>query len=130
MALVKYIEYEHASPEVRAVYDDIMETRGVDWINNFWKALANDPAQLARVWQNVKQVMAPGTLDPLVKEMIYLAVSVTNGCEYCTHSHTAAARKKGMSDAMLLELLAVTGLANQTNRLSDGPRVDVDARFK
>ena len=130
MALVKYIEYEHASPEVRAVYDDIMKTRGVDWINNFWKALANDPAQLARVWQNVKQVMAPGTLDPLVKEMIYLAVSVTNGCEYCTYSHTAAARKKGMSDAMLLELLAVTGLANETNRLSDGLRLDVDARFK
>ena len=130
MALVKYIEYEQASPEVRAVYDDIMKTRGIDWINNFWKALANDPAQLARVWQSVKQVMAPGTLDPLVKEMIYLAVSVTNGCEYCTHSHTAAARKKGMTDAMLLELLAVTGLANQTNRLSDGLRLDVDARFK
>ena len=130
MALVKYIEYEQASPAVRAVYDDIMKTRGVDWINNFWKALANDPAQLARVWQNVKQVMGPGVLDPLVKEMIYLAVSVTNGCEYCTHSHTAAARKKGMSDAMLLELLAVTGLANETNRLSDGLRLDVDARFK
>ena len=130
MALVKYIEYEQAAPQVRAVYDDIMQTRGVDWINNFWKALANDPAQLARVWQSVKQVMAPGTLDPLVKEMIYLAVSVTNGCEYCTHSHTAAARKKGMTDAMLLELLAVTGLANQTNRLSDGLRLDVDARFK
>lgn len=130
MALVKYIEYEHASPEVRAVYDDIMETRGVDWINNFWKALANDPAQLARVWQNIKQVMAPGALDPLVKEMIYVAVSATNGCEYCTHSHTAAARKKGMTDAMLLELLAVTGLANETNRLSNGLRLDVDARFK
>ena len=130
MALVKYIEYEQASPTVRAVYDDIMKTRGVDWINNFWKALANDPAQLARVWQNVKQVMGPGMLDPLVKEMIYLAVSVTNGCEYCTHSHTAAARKKGMSDAMLLELLAVTGLANETNRLSDGLRLDVDGPFK
>ncbi|HXJ09246.1 MAG TPA: carboxymuconolactone decarboxylase family protein [Burkholderiales bacterium] len=130
MALVKYIEYEQAPPAVRAVYDDIMRTRGVDWINNFWKALANDPAQLARVWQNVKQVMGPGTLDPLVKEMIYLAVSVTNGCEYCTHSHAAAARKKGMSDAMLLELLAVTGLANETNRLSDGLRLDVDAPFK
>jgi len=130
VALVKYIEYEQASPTVRAVYDDIMKTRGVDWINNFWKALANDPAQLARVWQNVKQVMGPGVLDPLVKEMIYLAVSVTNGCEYCTHSHTAAARKKGMSDAMLLELLAVTGLANETNRLSDGLRLDVDGPFK
>jgi AhpD family alkylhydroperoxidase len=130
MALVNYIEYQEASPEVRAVYDDIMKTRGVDWVNNFWKALANQPAELRRVWQNVKQVMGPGALDPLVKEMIYIAVSATNGCEYCTHSHTAAARKKGMTDAMLLELLAVTGLANETNRLSNGLRLDVDARFK
>ena len=130
MALVKLIEYAQASPEVRAVYDDIMRTRGVDWINNFWKALANDPAQLRRMWDNVKQVMAPGALDPLVKEMIYVAVSATNGCEYCTHSHTAAARKKGMTDAMLLELLAVTGLANETNRLANGLRLDVDARFR
>ena len=130
MALVKLIEYAQASPEVRAVYDDIMRTRGVDWINNFWKALANDPAQLSRMWDNVKQVMAPGALDPLVKEMIYVAVSATNGCEYCTHSHTAAARKKGMTDAMLLELLAVTGLANETNRLANGLRLDVDARFR
>ena len=130
MALVNYIEYEQAAPEVRAVYDDIMKTRGIDWINNFWKALANDPAELRRMWQNVKQVMAPGALDPLVKEMIYVAVSATNGCEYCTHSHTAAARKKGMTDAMLLELLAVTGLANETNRLANGLRLDVDARFK
>ena len=130
MALVKYIEYEQAPPEVRAVYDDIMKTRGVDWVNNFWKALANDPAELRRMWQNVKQVMAPGALDPLVKEMIYVAVSATNGCEYCTHSHTAAARKKGMTDAMLLELLAVTGLANETNRLANGLRLDVDARFR
>jgi AhpD family alkylhydroperoxidase len=130
VAPVEYIEYEQASPEVRAVYDDIMKTRGIDWINNFWKALANDPAELRRMWQNVKQVMAPGALDPLVKEMIYVAVSATNGCEYCTHSHTAAARKKGMTDAMLLELLAVTGLANETNRLANGLRLDVDARFK
>jgi len=130
VALVKYIEYEQAPPEVRAVYDDIMKTRGVDWVNNFWKALANDPAELRRMWQNVKQVMAPGALDPLVKEMIYVAVSATNGCEYCTHSHTAAARKKGMTDAMLLELLAVTGLANETNRLANGLRLDVDARFR
>jgi len=130
VALVNYIEYEQAAPEVRAVYDDIMKTRGIDWINNFWKALANDPAELRRMWQNVKQVMAPGALDPLVKEMIYVAVSATNGCEYCTHSHTAAARKKGMTDAMLLELLAVTGLANETNRLANGLRLDVDARFK
>ncbi|HUJ88030.1 MAG TPA: carboxymuconolactone decarboxylase family protein [Burkholderiales bacterium] len=129
MALVKLIEYAEAPPEVRAVYDDIMQTRGVDWINNFWKALANDPAQLRRMWQNVKQVMAPGALDPLLKEMIYVAVSATNGCEYCTRSHTAAARKKGMSDAMLMELLAVVGLANETNRLSNGLRIEVDPQF-
>lgn len=130
MALVRYIEYAEASAEVKAVYDDIMRTRGVDWINNFWKALANRPAELRRVWENVKQVMAPGALDPLVKEMVYVAVSATNGCEYCTHSHTAAARKKGMSDAMLMELLAVAGLANETNRLANGLRLDVDPQFK
>jgi AhpD family alkylhydroperoxidase len=130
MALVKLIEYNDAREEVRAVYDDIMQTRGVDWVNNFWKALANDPRELRRVWENVKQVMAPGALDPLVKEMVYVAVSATNGCEYCTHSHTAAARKKGMTDAMLMELLAVVGLANETNRLANGLRVDVDPQFK
>jgi AhpD family alkylhydroperoxidase len=130
VALVPYVEHASASPEVRAVYDDIMKTRGVDWINNFWKALANRPEELRRVWENVKQVMAPGALDPLLKEMIYVAVSATNGCEYCTHSHTAAARRQGMSDAMLMELMAVVGLANETNRLANGLRVDVDARFK
>jgi AhpD family alkylhydroperoxidase len=130
VSLVKLVDYEGAPAEVRAVYDDIMKTRGVDWINNFWKALANDPAQLRRVWETVKQVMAPGALDPLVKEMVYMAVSATNGCEYCTHSHTASARKQGMSDAMLMELMAVVGLANMTNRLVDGLRVPVDARFK
>jgi AhpD family alkylhydroperoxidase len=130
VALVPLIEYADASPAVRSVYDDIMTTRGVDWINNFWKALANDPKELARVWQNVKQVMAPGALDPLVKEMVYVAVSATNGCEYCTYSHTAAARKKGMSDAMLMELMAVVGLANETNRLANGLRVEVDRQFK
>ena len=130
MPLVKAIEYKDAPPRVKAVYDDIMKTRGVDWINNFWKALANDPRELRRVWDNVKQVMAPGALDPLVKEMVYVAVSATNGCEYCTHSHTAAARKKGMSDAMLMELMAVVGLANETNRLANGLRVEVDRQFK
>jgi AhpD family alkylhydroperoxidase len=130
VALVPLIEYAQASAEVRVVYDDIMKTRGVDWINNFWKALANDPKELARVWRNVKQVMAPGALDPLVKEMLYVAVSATNGCEYCTYSHTAAARKRGMSDSMLMELLAVVGLANETNRLADGLRVEVDRQFK
>ena len=129
MALVKIIEYAQASPEVKVVYDDIMKTRGVDWINNFWKALANDPAQLARVWAQVKQVMGPGALDPLVKEMVYVAVSATNGCEYCTFSHTAAARNKGMSEAMFMELMAVVGLANQTNRLANGLRIDVDPQF-
>jgi len=129
VSLVKIIEYEQASAEVRVVYDDIMKTRGVDWVNNFWKALANDPALLARVWAQVKQVMASGALDPLMKEMIYVAVSATNGCEYCTYSHTAAARKKGMTDAMFLELMAVVGLANQTNRLANGLRVPVDPQF-
>jgi AhpD family alkylhydroperoxidase len=130
MALVRLIEYADASPEVRSVYDDIMETRGVDWVNNFWKALANRPAELERVWQTVKQVMAPGALDPLVKEMIYVAVSATNGCEYCTYSHTAGARKKGMSEAMFMELMAVVGLANETNRLANGLRPPVDPQFR
>ena len=129
MSLVKIIEYAQASPEVQVVYDDIMKTRGVDRVNNFWKALANDPAQLARVWAQVKQVMAPGALDPLVKEMVYVAVSATNGCEYCTYSHTAAARNKGMSEAMFMELMAVVGLANQTNRLANGLRIPVDRQF-
>jgi AhpD family alkylhydroperoxidase len=124
------IEYDAAPAEVRAVYDDIMKTRGTDWVNNFWKALAHDPAQLRRLWESVKQVMAPGALDPLVKEMVYVAVSATNGCEYCTYSHTASARKKGMSEAMFMELMAVVGLANETNRLANGLRVEVDGRFK
>ena len=130
MSLVTLIEYADASPPVKAVYDDIMKTRNIDWINNFWKALANDPRELRRVWENVKQVMAPGALDPLVKEMVYVAVSATNGCEYCTHSHTAGARKKGMTDAMFMELMAVVGLANETNRLANGLRVEVDPQFR
>ena len=130
MSLARLVEYDEAPPEVKAVYDDIMRTRGTDWINNFWKVLANDPALLRRIWDNVKQIMAPGALDPLVKEMVYVAVSATNGCEYCTYSHTAAARKKGMSDAMFLELMAVVGLANETNRLANGLRPPVDPRFK
>ena len=130
MALVRLIEYAQASPQVKSVYDDIMKTRGTDWINNFWKALANDPATLKRMWQNVKQVMAPGALDPPVKEMIYVAVSATNGCEYCTYSHTASARNKGMTDQMFMELMAVVGLANETNRLANGLQFPVDPQFK
>ena len=124
------IEYADANAEVRAVYDDIMATRRVDWINNFWKVLANDPAGLERTWRNAKEVMAPGALDPLVKEMVYVAVSATNGCEYCTHSHTAAARKRGMTDAMFMELMAVVGLANETNRLANGLKPEVDPQFR
>ncbi len=130
MTIVRLIEYAEAVPEVRAVYDEIMKARGTDWVNNFWKALAHDPALLRRTWENVRQVMAPGALDPLVKEMIYVAVSATNGCEYCTYSHTAAARARGMNDAMLMELMAVVGLANQTNRLANGLRFLVDPQFK
>jgi AhpD family alkylhydroperoxidase len=130
VALVGMIEYAEASPEVRAVYDDIMKTRGTDWINNFWKVLANDPPTLRRLWDNVKQVMAPGALDPLVKEMVYVAVSATNGCEYCSYSHTAGARAKGMSEAMFAELMAVVGLANETNRLANGYRIEVDDAFR
>jgi AhpD family alkylhydroperoxidase len=129
MAMVRMVEYPDGSPEVRAVFDDIMATRRTDWVNNFWKALATHPPTLARIWQNVKQVMAPGALDPLVKEMIYVAVSVTNNCEYCIHSHAAAARAKGMTDAQFAELLAVVGLANETNRLANGYRIPVDPQF-
>jgi AhpD family alkylhydroperoxidase len=130
MSIVKLVEYAEAGPEVRAVYDEIMKARGSDWVNNFWKALAHDPALLRRTWEAVRDVMAPGALDPLVKEMVYVAVSATNGCEYCTYSHTAAARRKGMSEAMLMELMAVVGLANQTNRLANGLRIPVDPQFK
>jgi AhpD family alkylhydroperoxidase len=130
MPSVKPIEYADASPEVRAVYDDIMATRKIDWINNFWKVLAHDPASLKRTWESLKQVMAPGALDPLFKEMIYLAVSATNNCEYCIGSHTASARKAGMTDAMLGELMAVVGMANETNRLANGYRVELDERFE
>jgi len=129
MPMVKLVEYQEASSEVRAVFDEIMATRRTDWVNNFWKVLASHPPTMRRVWESVKQVMAPGALDPLTKEMLYIAVSVTNACEYCIHSHTAAARAKGMTDAQLAELLAVVGLANQTNALADGYRVPVDPKF-
>jgi len=129
MATVKPVEYGDANPDVRAVYDNIMATRKTDWINNFWKTLASHPATLKRTWESVKEVMAPGALDPLVKEMVYLAVSATNGCEYCIRSHTAAARKAGMTAEMLSELMAVVGMANETNRLANGYQVEVDAPF-
>ena len=127
--LVSLVEYEAASPEAKAVYDDIMKTRGTDWINNFWKVLAHDPVLLKRTWESVKEVMAPGALDALTKEMIYVAISASNGCEYCTYSHTAAARAKGMSEAQFMELVAVVGMANETNRLVNGLRPPVDEAF-
>jgi len=130
MATLGLIEYEDASPEVRTVYDDIMATRHTDWINNFWKALAHDPATLRRTWASIKEIMAPGALDPLTKEMVYVAVSVSNQCGYCIASHTAAARKAGMSDAMFAELMAVVGMANETNRLASGYQVEIDQRFR
>jgi AhpD family alkylhydroperoxidase len=128
--MANLIEYQAASPEVRAVYDDIMRTRKTDWVNNFWKALAHDPPTLRRLWDNVKQVMAPGALDPLTKELIYVAVSVTNNCPYCIASHTAGARAKGMTPAQHAELLAVVGLANETNRLAIGYAAPIDAAFE
>jgi len=129
MATVKLVEYREASPEVRAIYDDIMAARKTDWINNFWKALANHPPTLRRTWESVKEVMAPGALDPLTKELSYSAGSVTNNCGYCTNSHTASARKAGMTDAQFAELIAVTGMANETNRLVNGYQVEVDERI-
>ena len=128
--MVRLIEYAEATAEVRAVYDDIMRTRGTDWINNFWKALANDPPTLQRTWESIKQVMAPGALDPLTKELIYLAVSASNGCNYCIASHAAAAKKHGMNPKMLGEVMAVVGMANETNSLANGYRVSVDERFE
>lgn len=124
------IEYRDAPPAVRAVFDDIKRTRQVDDVNNFWKYLARDPVTLKRTWESIKEVMAPGALDPLTKEMVYLAVSVSNGCGYCTASHGAAARKAGMSDEMFGELMAVVGMANETNRLANGYRVPIDAAFE
>ena len=129
MPTVKLIEYDDASPEVRPVYDEIMATRRTDWINNFWKTIANHPPTLKRTWESVKEVMAPGALDSLVKEMIYIAVSATNGCEYCIRSHTARARKAGMTETMLGELIAVVGMANETNRLANGYQVEIDKPF-
>jgi AhpD family alkylhydroperoxidase len=130
MTTIAPIEYGDASPQVRAVYDDIKKTRNVPDVNNFWKYLARDPVTLQRTWQSVKEVMTPGALDMLTKELIYVAVSVTNGCAYCIATHTAAARKAGMTDAMFGELMAVVGMANETNRLANGYRVPIDDNLK
>jgi len=130
MSQMRPIEYADAAPEVKAVYDDIKEKRGVPDVNNFWKFIAQHPPTLARTWDSIKDVMAPGALDPLVKELLYVAVSVTNNCGYCVASHTAAARRAGMTDEMFGELIAVVGMANETNRLAVGYRVPVDPAFE
>jgi AhpD family alkylhydroperoxidase len=130
MTTVRLIEYDEATAEVRAVYDEIMAARGTDWVNNFWKALAHHPPTLRRTWESIKAVMAAGALDPLTKEMLYLAVSIANNCDYCIHSHTASARRAGMTDAMLGELVAVVGMASETNALANATRVPVDDRFQ
>jgi AhpD family alkylhydroperoxidase len=130
MATLGLIEYHDASHEVRAVYDDIMATRQTDWVNNFWKALAHDPAALKRTWETAKQVMGAGALDPLTKELIYVAISMSNQCDYCIASHVAGARAKGMTDEQLKELIAVVGFANANNRIVAGYQVEVDERFR
>lgn len=127
---MKPIEYDAASAAVRAVYDDIMKTRNTSTINNFWKYLANEPRMLEHTWQSLKSIMGSGSLDPLTKELIYVAVSVTNNCEYCMASHAAAARAKGATEAQMNELYAVVGLANMTNRLANAYKVPVDTAFK
>ena len=126
MPYAKPIEYADASPEVRAVFDEIKAARKVDDVNNFWKFLANDPATLRRTWQSIQEIMSAGARDPLTTELIYIAVSVTNGCEYCIASHTAAAAKKGMTPEMFAEMMSVVGMANETNRLVTGYRVELD----
>ncbi|WP_417206093.1 carboxymuconolactone decarboxylase family protein [Antarctobacter sp.] len=130
MATVPLLSDADLTPEARAVFDDIRAVRGSEFVNNFWRALAHDPALLKATWERLKVVMAPGALDPLVKEMLYVAVSASNGCEYCAHSHTAAARAKGMTPEMYAELLAVLGMANQTNALANALQVPVDDAFK
>jgi AhpD family alkylhydroperoxidase len=130
MSTLGLIEYQDASPEVRTIYDDIRATRKTDYINNFWKAIAHDPATLKRTWDSIKQIMAPGALDPLTKEMLYIAVSVTNQCGYCIASHTVSAQQKGMTDAMFKELMAVVGMANETNKMVTGYQVEIDEQFR
>ena len=130
MSTVKLIEYNMASDEVKSVYDAIMSVRKSDWVNNFWKALANQPRLLKDTWNTIKSVMAPGSIDPLTKEMVYIAISASNSCNYCTNSHTAAARAKGMTDEMLMELMAIVGMANKTNALANGLQIEIDEPYK
>ncbi|HUN63202.1 MAG TPA: carboxymuconolactone decarboxylase family protein [Candidatus Sulfotelmatobacter sp.] len=130
MSTLGFIEYEDANPQVKAVYDDIRATRKTDYINNFWKAIAHDPELLKRTWEDLKATMAPGALDALTKELIYIAVSVSNNCQYCIYSHTASAFSKGMTPEMFKELQQVIGMANETNKLVTGYQVAVDARFQ
>ena len=130
MSTVKLIEYNMASDEVKSVYDDIMSVRKSDWVNNFWKALANQPRWLKDTWNTIKSVMAPGSIDPLTKEMVYIAVSASNSCNYCTNSHTASARAKGMTDEMLMELMAIVGMANKTNAMANGLQIEIDESYK
>lgn len=130
MALWPRLDDEQASPQARAVFDDIRKTRNTDYVNDIWRVLANDPALLERTWEQVKATMRPGALDALTKELIYVAVSMTNDCEYCVTTHTGAARAKGMTDAQFGELLAVVGLANQLNKVVAGLRVEVDERYR
>jgi AhpD family alkylhydroperoxidase len=130
MSTFGFIEYKDASPTVKAIYDDIMATRKTDYINNFWKAIAHDPVLLKRTWEDLKAIMSPGALDSLTKELLYIAVSVTNNCQYCIYSHTAAAFGKGMTPEMFKELQQVIGMANETNKLVTGYQVPVDARFQ
>ena len=130
MSTVKLIEYNMASDEVKSVYNDIMSVRKSDWVNNFWKALANQPRLLKDTWNTIKSVMAPGSIDPLTKEMVYIAISASNSCNYCTNSHTAAARAKGMTDEMLMELMAIVGMANKTNALANGLQIEIDEPYK
>ena len=127
MASPNPIEYSHASIEVREIYDEIKLARGVQDVNNFWKYLANDPVTLRRTWHSLKEIMDPGALDSLTKELIYIAVSATNNCAYCIRSHTASASSKGMTDAMFGELMAVVGMANETNTLVHGYQIPIDS---
>ncbi len=130
MSTLGFIEYEDASPEVRAIYDDIMATRKVDRINNFWKAMAHDPARMKRMWEENKEIMAGGSIDALTKELIYLAISISNQCDYCIAAHTVSARKKGMTEAIFKEMMAVVGLATEMNRLVAGYQVEIDEQFR